>query len=245
MTTIDKILKNQRAWQAVSPYDESVVSAIAIESLSKCADAVVVLSENLKNIGYHWISSERVPINVLEKNVQTIELKTGLSIPKVLIKFWELIGGISFVDLENYRHVEFWNKNHIIPPKGFTDGLHISACNCEWVSFVCQDYDDWKDSFNQNASENFLLSLSPDGFHKDNISGGMPYGVFTESSWKPVWRYFEWSSRIDPVTALVNPPDILSYLRTAILECAGFPALLGEPAFYPIKEKLLQGVPIF
>ena len=242
MNTIDKILENQRAWQALSADDESVVSAIALESLSKCADAIPVLSENLKHIGYVWVSSERIPADVLERNVQIVETKTGLSIPKVLVGFWKLIGGVSFVDLETYQHVRFWKENKIFTRKGFADGLHIDACNDEWASFTCDDYIEW---FTPDESKDFLLSLSPDGYHKDNFSGGSPYGVFTESAWKPIWQNFEWSSEIHPVTALASPPDFLSYLRTTILECAGFPALLGVSAFNPIKEKLLTGVPLF
>lgn len=245
MTTNEKILENQRRWQEVSADDESLIHAIALESLSKCADAVAVLSENLRNIGYIWVSSKPIPVPELERNIQKIETKTGLSIPKILLEFWRIIGGISFVDLETYQHVDYWEKQKIVSPKGFADGLHVNACNQEWTSFICQDYEDWKNYYRQGESDKFLLSLSPDGLHKDNISGGAPYGVFAESSWKPIWQYFEWSGMIHPVTALADPPDFLSYLRTTILECAGFPALLGVPAFEPIREHVLQGVPTF
>jgi hypothetical protein len=218
---------------------------MASESLAKCADAVAILSENLRKIGYVWVSLESIAVNDLEKNIQRIETKTGLSVPKILVEFWRIVGGISFVDLETYQHIYFWDKRQIITPKGFADGLHVDACNNEWAAYICRDYDDWQNYQRQGESEEFLFSLSPDGFHKDNISGGMPYGVFAGSSWKPIWQYFEWSGTKHPVTTLADPPDFLSYLRTTILECAGFPALLGVPAFDALKEKLLQGVPIF
>jgi len=245
MITIDKVLENQRAWQALSADDESAVRAMALGSLSKCADAVAALSENLRNMDYIWISSEHIPADALERNIEAIETTTGLSIPKILLGFWESIGGISLVDLKDYRHRRFWDENKIVAPNGFSDGLHIYACDDKWTSFICQDYAEWKDDETRDKAEDFLLSLSPDGYHKDNISGGAPYGISTESAWKPIWRNFEWSGMAHPVTALENPPDFLSYLRTAILECAGFPALLGVPAFDRIREKLLQGVPIF
>jgi hypothetical protein len=73
----------------------------------------------------------------------------------------------------------------------------------------------------------------------------MPYGVFLGVSWRPIWQNFEWKGLKHPITALTNPPDFLSYLRTTILECAGFPAFLGVPAFDPIKKRLLQDVPVF
>jgi hypothetical protein len=245
MNTIDKVLEKQHTWQESPSDNESVVKAMALEALSKCADTLVVLSENLKSFGYKWVSSERVPVPTLRDNIQTIKTKTGLSIPEILVAFWERVGGISFVDLKDYRHVGFWEEQGIISPKGFADGLHIDACSREWTSFVCQDFADWQDYSNQGEKESFLVSLSPDGYHKDNISGGAPYGIFAESSWKPIWENFEWSGTAYPVTTLADPPDFLSYLRTAILECAGFPALLGHPAFDPIKERLLEGVPLF
>ncbi len=245
MITIEKILEKQRAWQAISADDESAIRAMASESFAKCADGLTILSENLRKIGYTWVSSESIPVHELEENIQHIEVQTGLFVPKILVEFWKRVGGLSFVDLETYQHVGFWDKHQIIAPKGFADGLHVDACNKEWAAYICQDYEDWKTYQRQDASETFLLSLSPDGFHKDNISGGMPYGVFAESSWKPIWQYFEWSGTEHPVTAFADPPDFLSYLRTTILECAGFPALLGIPAFDTIKEKLLEGVPIF
>ena len=245
MIAIDQILEKQQAWLK-SPYDnEAIVKAMALDSLSRCADSLAVLGLNLKAFGYSWISSEQIPARFLRANIQTIETKTGISIPEILVAFWEKVGGISFVDLKDYRHVGFWEQQGITLPKGFADGLHIDPCNSEWTSSVSQDFADWQDYSAQGQSESFLISLSPDGYHKDKISGGSPYGVIADSSWKPIWQNFEWSGTSYPVSALANPPDFLSYLRTAILECAGFPALLGDPAFHPIKEKLLQGVPLF
>ena len=245
MNTLEDVIEKQRAWQALSADDKATIGVVALESLSKCADAIAVLGENLKNIGYVWVTRENIPADVLERNIHVIETKTGLSIPEILVGFWKRVGGVSFVDLKDYRHTDFWRKNKINPQNGFADGLHIESCSDAWTAYVCDDYMDWKENFAAGESGGFLLSLSPDGYHKDNISGGAPYGVFAKSSWKPIWENFEWSGEMQPVTALSNPPDFLSYLRTTILECAGFPALLGIPAFELVKEKLLQGVPLF
>jgi hypothetical protein len=245
MITIDKILEKQRAWQAVSADDEPVIRAMAAASLAKCAEAVSILGQNLSGIGYPWVTTEPVPARELAENIQLIEGRTGLSIARVLVEFWKIIGGVSFVDLETYRHVGFWSDHQITAPGGFADGLHVDACSKEWAVSICQDFEDWKNYRRQDGSDRFLISLSPDGFHKDNISGGMPYGLWAGPSWKPIWRYFEWSGAKRPATAPPGPPDFLSYLRTTLLECAGFPALLGSPAFDTLREKLLEGVPVF
>ena len=244
MIEIEKILEKQRAWQEASTDDESAIRAMALESLSKCAEAIAILSENLRKIGYGWVSSEPIPANELEGSIRMIEETTGLSIPKVLVAFWKMIGGISFVDLERYRHVNFWHNHKITAPQGFADGLHVYACSREWASYLCDEYEAWQED-QQDEGEPFLLELSPDGYHKDNISGGESYGVFAESAWKPIWQYFEWSGVVKPVTAFADPPDFLSYLRTTVLECAGFPGLLGTPAFDSLRSKLLEGVPLF
>lgn len=245
MIEIDKILEKQRAWQAAPADDEVVMSAMALDSLSKCADAISVLSGNLRKLGYVWVSSEPIPANELEGNIRMIEAKTGLVVPKILVAFWKIIGGISLVDLERYRHVSFWRKHNIIAPQGFADGLHVYACNREWASYICDEYEDWQNDDEQDEAEQFLLDLSPDGYHKDNISGGESYGVFAESAWKPIWQFFEWSGAVKPVTALADPPDFLSYLRTTVLECAGFPGLVGIPAFDSFRNEILKDVPLF
>jgi hypothetical protein len=245
MIEIEKTLEKQRAWQAASSDDESVISAMAVESLSNCAEAIAVLRENLRKIGYIWVSSEPISADELERNIQSIEAETGLQISKIMVAFWRIIGGISFVDLEHYRHVRFWREHKIIAPQGFADGLHVDACSRGWAAHICQEYEDWQNDDQQGEAEPFLVSLSPDGYHKDNISGGEPYGVFAESAWKPIWQYFEWSGMVKPITALADPPDFLSYLRTTVLECAGFPGLLGIPAFDNLRNELLEDVPIF
>jgi hypothetical protein len=245
MIDIDKILEKQRAWQEATADDEALMSTMALDSLSTCAEAIAVLSGNLRKLGYVWVSSESVPVHELESNIQMIEAQTGLVVPKILVTFWKIIGGISFVDLDRYRHISFWRKHKITAPQGFADGLHIYACNREWASYICQEYEDWQNDDQRDEGEEFLFDLSPDGYHKDDISGGEPYGVFAKSVWKPIWKYFEWSGVAKPVTALADPPDFLSYLRTTVLECAGFPGLLGIPAFDSFRNELLKDVPLF
>jgi hypothetical protein len=245
MIEIDKILEKQRAWQAASTDDEALISAMALESLSKCAEAITILSANLRKIGYVWVSSKPVHVNELEENIRTVQAKTRLSVPKILVLFWKMVGGISFVDLEHYRHVSFWQKHNISALQGFADGLHVYACNREWASYICDEYEDWQNDDERDVTEPFLLDLSPDGYHKDNLSGGESYGMFAESAWKPIWQYFEWSGAVKPVTALADPPDFLSYLRTTVLEGAGFPGLLGVPAFDRFRNELLEDVPLF
>ncbi|HSL46867.1 MAG TPA: hypothetical protein VK897_25745 [Anaerolineales bacterium] len=241
---LDRVLAAQRAWQAVSS-DDIAASKFALESLTRCADAIAVLSNNLHEIGYHWANTEPISPAALQRNIAAIEKTIGLPAPKIIAVFWEKIGGVSFVDLKKYRHVDFWEKHKIRGREGFCEGLYVDPCNEGWASFICDDFLDWQECCSDDEDGRFLLSLSPDGYHKDNISGGESYGVYPGASWKPTWENFEWPGVRRPVSAFADPPDFLSYLRTTILEGAGFPGFLGTPAFDPVKERLLQGVPIF
>lgn len=245
MIELDKILDAQRKWRTASSQGASVARNMAIESLIRCADAIAVLENNLKEIGYVWAEVERIPLEVIERNVMVIEKTIGLPVPQILVKFWEKVGGVSLVDLKNYQHVDFWEGQKILAPRHFCDGLHVDPCNHEWTTFICSDFIDWKEYTARDESDRFLLALSPDAYHKDNISGGAAYGVYAEASWKPIWQNFEWTGAQSPATALTSPPDFLLYLRTTVLECAGFPAFLGSPGFDSIRERLLRGVPLF
>lgn len=237
------VLAKQQAWLALGE-NGTAVEIAAGEALAACARALSVLGENLKAAGYTWVTIEPLTPDIVHRNVKAIESATGLTVPKVLTCFWELVGGVSFIDLGNYRHPAYWKVRNIHGPNGFADGLYIEPCSDEWTVYTCEDYQDWASDPEQNSGE-YLFTLAPDGFHKDNISGGAPYGVFPGSTWKPAWQYFEWSGAIRPITALVDPPDFLAYLRTAVLECAGFPGLFGVPAFEPVRASLLEGVPLF
>ena len=240
---INTLLAKQQAWLALGE-DEDATAAAARASLVGCAAALAVLGDNLQAEGYAWVQVERLPLETVRRNVRIIERETGLVVPKVLSAFWELVGGVSLLDLEDYRHVDYWEERGLRGANGFSDGLHIEACTDEWTAYTCGDYADWAVEPWEEGVD-YLLTLAPDGYHKDNISGGAPYGVFPGATWKPAWQYFTWPGARRPQSAPTDPPDFLAYLRTAVLECAGFPGLFGVPAFEPVRESLLARVPLF
>lgn len=241
---LDRVLIAQKEWQAV-PADGTAIQMTALQSINRCAEAVHIICENLRGLGYEWASNNKIPVGGIERNIQKIGEAIHSPVPQILEMFWKIVGGVSFVDLETYRHVEFWKELKLFSQKYYCDGLHVDNCSEEWSDFICSDFVDWLEFRETEGETDFLLALSPDGYHKDNISGGAPYGVFAGLNWKPIWENFEWSGVHFPITALSEPPDFLSYLRTTILECAGFPAFLGLPGFERIREQLLRKVPVF
>jgi len=245
MIEFDKILAEQRSWQTVALVDDIVAQKMAKEAVSKCGDAIAMLRRNLNDIGYGWTSSERLPSGIVEKNILKIEKTIGLPVPQILVLFWKEVGGVSFVDLQNYQHVDFWREHKVSSPGSYCDGLYVEVCTDGWVSFIRDEFSIWNRESSADESSHFFLALSPDGYHKDNISGGAAYGLQVGLSWMPIWQNFEWRCRARPLTAPAGPLDFLSYLRSTILERAGFPGLSGLPGFNLIRDRLLKGVPLF
>ncbi len=73
----------------------------------------------------------------------------------------------------------------------------------------------------------------------------MPYTIGNSSEWTPEWENFEWSGLHAPVTAPVGKLDFVSYLRTSILECGGFPGFFGNPAFESIRQEFTRDMDPF
>ncbi len=250
MIELEAILAAQAEWQAARASGPDSQRQLAAQAFDGCRAALQVLGQNLKASDYPWVRIETVPPAELTENVRRIERVIGASIPEaslpeILVLFWQRIGGVALIDLESYRHVDFWERRQINSGAPFCDGLYIEACSQAWADFVCADYLDWGENWPPESGQPFLLSLSPDGYHKDNISGGAPYGLCLGEPWTPVWQNFEWAGPRRPESAPPGEPDFLSYLRTCVLECAGFPGLLGQPAFEALRPRLLEAVPLF
>ena len=236
-----KVAEAQRAWwQAVAAGGRAAEKA-ALEAWARCGKSIAVLERNLVQIGYPRTELVQPCASALDGRLQEIEESIGGVIPPVLKALWRSLGGLSLVDLDAYEHVIFWEDRGIFGPEGYCDGVFVDACTVEWVDYVSQEFLEW----GTDEDSEFLISLSPDGYHKDNISGGESYGVYSGMDWAPVWQNFTWSGYVRPKTAPPDPLDLFSYVRTALLECAGFPALLGAEGFQEVKERLLEGVPVF
>ena len=105
-----------------------------------------------------------------------------------------------------------------------------------WFEYTVDDFSNYADDGDEAS---FLYTLAPDGYHKDDISGGPPYAVGRGSDWAPKWENFNWSGYRRPDTAVPDPPDFVSYLRTAVLECGGFPGFFGHHRFEAIRRDLV------
>jgi hypothetical protein len=90
-----------------------------------------------------------------------------------------------------------------------------------------------------------MLEFSPDDFHKDSVSGGAPYSVEYLEGWVAPVHDFAWNGPVRPRSASTGAPGFLAYLRTALLECGGFPGYFGHAEYEPIRIELLRDVKLF
>lgn len=241
MATIEDIRVCRDLWLgalASGPPNATLVE----ETLLGCRDAVASLAIQWKGLGYP-VREVLPPCPAdLDERIARVEARTGVPIPKILREFWRIVGGITLVDLERYRHVAFWDGLGIEGAQGFCDGVHVDRCEKSWEDFVTDEFVSYAEAGDEAS---FHYSLAPDGYHKDDISGGPPYAIGRGSDWAPSWMNFDWSGYERPATAVPDPPDFVSYLRTALLECAGFPGLFGHPKFQVIRQGILPHLRAF
>lgn len=241
MATIDEIQLCQNRWMTAVQTGNSLES-LAQESLIGCRLAVEKLGVSLVELGYPVLPFVRPARNKFESKLSKVERVTGVRVPAILRAFWSTTGGISLVDLDEYKHVEFWDEAGITGRHSYCDGVYVDECTKSWIDYVLDEFECLSEDEEQAE---FRYSFAPDGYHKDDISGGDPYCLGLHSDWAPAVENFEWSGRSRPITAVAGPPDFVSYLRTAILECGGFPGLFGHPKFEPIRQKLVTDLPAF
>ena len=247
MIDVKQIKNAQEAWRLAVSAGEDSGKQSAKEAIVGCRNALIVLTNNLKQMDYPVKTYSTPCSRGLDARLNSIEKATGAVIPPVLKLFWRTIGGVSLVDLENYAHNAFWEEQGVYNKVRFSDGLYIEALSKDWAEYMIETFRDWQENSAEYGAETepFLIDLSPDGYHKDDISGGPAYGILPGAKWNPMLENFAWAGPKRPETAPDDPCDFLSYLRTTILDCAGFPGFYGVPEFEPIKARLLAGVPVF
>lgn len=239
MATLDEI--NRAAKQYSAGLANSNATIIADDALKNCLHVVELLQGRLTEMGYPVSSLITRPKNGLSRRIELVETHTGLAVPALLKRLWVVVGGLSFVDLKDFLHVEFWDRLGINGKQGFCDGVYIDSCSQDWLEFTIEDFDSLVED---DAKEEFFYSISPDGYHKDDISGGDSYGV-RDGDWMPELLHFDWSGRVNPSSAKGKSVDLMGYLRSSLLECGGFPGLLGIKAFEPIRIRLIENLPAF
>jgi hypothetical protein len=236
-------------WLAATPAQRAEAGPVAIAT---CGDALETLTGRLRELGYP-VPAPIEPCRDLDVALGQFS-EAAIVVPPALVEVWRRIGTLCLVDLDHYRHVAFWDRIldewHADAAEGrggptpSCDGVVIDGPSQEgWVDYAVDMLEDLAD---QDLPPS--LELGPDDLHKDNVSGSGPYELLLpkpgDDPWLAAVDGFRWSSP-RPSSAPPDPPDLVSYLRTAILECGGFPGLYGHPAFVPVLDRLTTDLPVF
>lgn len=202
-----------------SQYVQAV--AVATETMRRVRRNLELIVSRLNSMGYIFgkypdgsIYQDQheplsFPTRMLRATVAQLEKEAG-PLPLSLVTFWQEVGAVDLIGMRPE-----WPTGSdplvVYPPDATLSCLY--------------DVDD-------EENEAFGV-LAPDDLHKDNISGGEPYGFELPDDWA------DFSFLNERHNLLFVP-----YLRMAILEWGGFPGLDGAERFEPL-DKLVAGLEPF
>lgn len=242
---MDGLVAARDAWLAGRPEDRAVAGP---EAVATCAEAIRVLADRLLSLGLPVAD----PIEAcadLDAGVARLEA-VGPAVPPALHALWVHLGRVALVDLDGYAHVGFWEGHGVRFRREpsevrveVTDGVVIDGPGgAGWIEHALEEL-----AIQEEEGWPVGHVLSPDGYHKDDISGGAPYVLLADvDPWLSRMAEFRWCGLARPRSAPAGDrPDLVSYLRSSVLECGGFPGLLGDPAFERIRPALVDGLPAF
>ena len=200
------------------PYDVQA-RAVAAETMRRVRRNCERLIVRLQTLGYDFHTypdgSRRfdisAPLTLPSANMladcMELEAEAG-PLPLSLMAFWQEVGAVDLVG----RHAAWpdgLDPLVIDPPEGALALL----------------YDEGEDE-----GQRMFAGLAPDDLHKDNVSGGDPYGLRLPNPSADFMFLYERHGLL-----------FIPYLRLAILKWGGFPGLDGQPVpFEPLNDLIAE-----
>jgi hypothetical protein len=155
------------------------------------------------------------PSDVMRADCAELEAQAG-QLPLSLVAFWQEVGAVDLVGM------------HPVWPEGL-DPLVVDPPEGA-LSFLFDE----QESEGESEGVRWFAGLAPDDLHKDNVSGGDPYGVrLPEASADFLFLYERHGLLFVP------------YLRVAILRWGGFPGLDGRAVEFEPLGKLTANLELF
>jgi len=202
---------------------------VARETMSRVLRNLRRLEHRLAGLGYEfgvypdgetpsWSEGALVPPSPhTPREVETLRGLAG-PIPLSLEAFWSVVGSVDFVGRR-----PGWPSGLdpvvVHPPAGALE---------EWES-----WEEWREEDGEEAGP-FIAPIAPDALHKDNVSGGEPYGLALPNA--------SADGRLENEAGGLMFVD---YLRLAILEWGGLPGLAELPDPPPGLRALAEGLEPF
>ena len=203
--------------------DASQAQAVATETMRRVRRNCERLISRLQSLGYvfgtfpdgtrrsYTLQPLTIPSDTLRADCAELAAEAG-PLPLSLVTFWQEVGAIDLVGM------------HPAWPDGL-DPLVVDPPEAA-LSFLFDEEED--------ADLGHFAGLAPDDLHKDNTSGGDPYGVRLPN---PAADFlFEYERH-----GLLFVP----YLRFALLQWGGFPGLEGRGIRFDPLSDLVVGLEPF
>ena len=199
---------------------------VAAETMRRVRRSSERLIINLRALGYVFGTfpdgSRRFPIiepltppsDAVHADCAELEAEAG-TLPLSLVAFWQEVGALDLVGMH-----PAWGDGLdpvvVDPPEGA-------------LAWICDDVED-----EETEDARRFAALAPDDLHKDNVSGGDPYGVYLPNA-----------SADFVFDCQPHSLNFVPYLRFAILRWGGFPGLADrEEPFEPL-DQLVAGLEPF
>ncbi len=190
----------------------SDVEAVVQETMERVRFNADLLYDTLRAKGYSFESDtpRTLPDADTAEHVEGVKEVAGEfgELPLSLEYFWRIVGAVDF------RHS--WKQ-----PARFhmADPLYVDNVEHQ-LAYMANEGEGWAETMEENVEEGepAYVEISPDIYHKDNVSGGMAYGVVL-------------SEQAVADTRMVNMPygDLyfVDYLRHCFSQ-GGFPNIAQE-----------------
>lgn len=193
------------------------------EVMQRVATNLAMLADRLRGLGYEFRNADRVlpgPDAKVEQKLARIEECIG-AVPRALASFYRIVGAVDFCG----SHPEWSGCDYpdpiVVEP--------IDSAMDELEQYL--ELDDPAEEYWGSESGVFRIPIAPDYYHKEDVSGGMWYGVEVPNDAADPQLLEEW-----------HETTFVSYLEICF-RWGGFPGLERnkETIIWPVRD-LTQGL---
>lgn len=220
--------KYQQVWDELQTLGADVFNepyaaqaqAVAAETVRRVQRNCELITSRLQTLGYvfgtfpdgtrrsYTVEPLTLPFDQMQADMDELESAAG-PLPLSLKAFWQEVGAVDFVGMHP-SWPDGLDPLVVDPPEGALAMLYDE-----------EEYEEGAEG------ARWFAALAPDDLHKDNVSGGDPYGVQLPNP------SADFPFMYEPHNLLFVP-----YLRFAILRWGGFPGLEGSGIHFEPLESL-------
>lgn len=152
--------------------------AVAHETMYRVRTNIERLVAHLNGLGYQFAFPQRVfvlPRPDIQTQIATFERMIG-SLPLSLRAWYEIVGSVCLMG--SYPSLATYSDQ----VSGFAPNRYVDPLVVFPLEAAFEEYEDWKGigrigDDDEDEAEPFVIPLAPDDYHKENVSGGSPYGI--------------------------------------------------------------------